>query len=128
MGKLRLTVFFRDALGFPTICLYEVLKRMLQPINENATIEAVVMMRHGLVLELPQRTALEAGRLSHKHKLPMANSMILATVLEHEAILIDLGFQVREHKRRAIDIFDGGCEKESGGTIRKKFEPFTQIN
>jgi len=45
------------------------------------------MMEQGTVVDLDRVTALEAARLSLLHRLPMADSVMLATARRHDAIL-----------------------------------------
>jgi predicted nucleic acid-binding protein len=63
----------------PTICLYEVYKVVLRQRGSSAALQAVALMRQGRIAELDERIALLAAELSLKHKLPMADSVILAT-------------------------------------------------
>ena len=69
----------------PTICLYEVYKVVLRQRGPSAALQAVALMRQGRIVELGERIALLAAELSLKHKLPMADSVILATARAHDA-------------------------------------------
>ena len=71
----------------PTLCLYEVFKRILQQRGEGEALQAVAAMRQGTVVDLNATLAIEAAKLSHEGKLPMADSIILATSRAHDAIL-----------------------------------------
>ncbi len=71
----------------PTICLFEVSKRVLQQRGETAALQAVAHMQEGLVVPLDTATALGAARISTELKLPMADSVILATARSHEAVV-----------------------------------------
>ena len=71
----------------PTLSLYEVFKRILQQRGEGAALQVVALMRQGRIVELSSSIALTAARISHESKLPMVDSVILATVREHDAIL-----------------------------------------
>lgn len=71
----------------PTLALYEVFKRVCQQRDEEAALLAVAMMEQGQVVELDRATALEAARLSLAHKLPMADSIMLATARRERAVL-----------------------------------------
>ncbi len=68
-----------DELVVPTVSIYEVFKRILQQRGEGDALQAVALMAQGTVVELDMRIALEAARLSDKEKLPMADSIMLAT-------------------------------------------------
>jgi predicted nucleic acid-binding protein len=71
----------------PTVCLYEVFKRVLQQRGEDDAIGAAAVMQQGRVVELDESIALTAARLSHAMKLPMADSVILATASLHKALI-----------------------------------------
>ena len=71
----------------PTISIYEVFKRVLQQRGEGDALQAVALMAQGKVVELDMRVALEGARLSHEEKLPMADSLILATARLYNATL-----------------------------------------
>ena len=76
-----------DRLVVPAICLLEVFKRMLREKGEDAALDVVAQMRQGLVVDLDGDVALEAARLSLEFKLPLADSVILATARSHAAIV-----------------------------------------
>jgi len=63
----------------PSLSLYEVFRRVLQQCDETEALKAVALMRRGRTVNLDSRLALDAARLSLDHKLPMADSIILAT-------------------------------------------------
>lgn len=71
----------------PVISIYEVFKRVLQQRNETDALQAVGQMAQGQVIDLNQTLALSAAKLSVDLKLPMADSMILATARAYQAIL-----------------------------------------
>jgi toxin FitB len=71
----------------PTISLYEVFKRVLQQRGEGPALQAVAMMEQGQVIDLNSAIALLGAKLSHELKLPMADSLILATARSHQATL-----------------------------------------
>lgn len=73
------------SLVVPTICLYEVFKRVLLQRGERAALEAAAPMQRGMLVELTPAIALKAAKLSLELKLPMADSIVLATAREHEA-------------------------------------------
>ena len=76
-----------EKLIVPTLSLYEVFKRILQQVDEGAALQAVVVMQQGKVIDLDQSLALRAALLSAQLKLPMADSVILATARHHKAVL-----------------------------------------
>lgn len=71
----------------PSITLYEVFKRIYQQRNEDDAIQFVAQMKQGIVIDTDSNIALEAARISADEKLPMADSLILATTRLHQAIL-----------------------------------------
>jgi len=74
-----------DQLIVPTICLYEVFKIVLRQRGESAALSAIALMRQGQVSPLTERIALLAADLSLQTRLPMADSIILATARVHRA-------------------------------------------
>jgi toxin FitB len=71
----------------PSISLYEVFKRVLQQRDEGSALQAVAVMQQGAMVDLDASLALVAARLSIEHRLPMADSVILATAQSYDAIL-----------------------------------------
>lgn len=76
-----------DILVVPTITIYEVFKRILTQRGEDEALSAIGWMSLGQVAVLSQELALSAATLSVEHKLPMADSVILATAQAHRATL-----------------------------------------
>ena len=76
-----------ETLVVPTLSLYEVFKRVLQQRDESAALEAAAFMQQGTVVELEATTALNAARLSVELRLPLADSVILATARQYGAEL-----------------------------------------
>ena len=71
----------------PSICLYEVFKRLALDLGEENALQAVGIMSYGRVVELDRKIAIDAARISLELKLAMANSIILAAAHEYGAIL-----------------------------------------
>ena len=71
----------------PTISIYEVFKRVLQQVDEEHALEAVALMMAGRQVPLDVTVALAAAKLSDELKLPMADSIMLATAQLNAAIL-----------------------------------------
>ena len=71
----------------PSLTIYEVFKRVLQQRDESQALRAVAVMQQGSVVDLDVRLALFAARLSVDTRLPMADSVILATARLHQATL-----------------------------------------
>ena len=76
-----------EKLVVPTLSLYEVFKRILQQRDENDALLAIAVMHQGTVVELGGGLAVSAARLSVETRLPMADSVMLATAREYEATL-----------------------------------------
>lgn len=71
----------------PTICLYEVYKRICQQLGPKAAMETTAAMWRAKTVPLTDRLAMDAALIGHQFKLPMADSVILATARFHGAIL-----------------------------------------
>ena len=71
----------------PTLSLYEVFKRVLQQRGEDDALQAVALMQQGMIVELSDSLALSAARISLNDKIPMADSIMLATARAYGATL-----------------------------------------
>lgn len=71
----------------PTISIYEVFKRVHSQMGADNALKIVAQMAQGQVIDLTQPLALQAAKLSIEHKLPMADSVILATAHRYQATL-----------------------------------------
>jgi len=71
----------------PTVSIYEVFKRILIEKDRTDALEAVAIMYDGKVIDLDREIALIAADLSYELKLPMADSIILATARANKATL-----------------------------------------
>ena len=71
----------------PTLSLYEVFKRIQQQRTEGDALTAVALMQQGTVVELDACIALDAARISYDLRLPMADSVMLATARAFGATL-----------------------------------------
>lgn len=71
----------------PSLTLYEVFKRVLQQRDEGAALQAVATMQQGTVIDLDASLAVAAAKISVEHRLPLADSVILATAHAHGAVL-----------------------------------------
>jgi len=69
----------------PSITIYEVFKKVLLERGEEAALQVVAQMKTGHLIELEEDLAIDAARLSVAHKVPMADSIILATARAHDA-------------------------------------------
>jgi predicted nucleic acid-binding protein len=75
------------SLVIPTVTIYEVFKVVLRESGENDALQAAAAMQKGTVVALTVPLAIAASKLSIEHALPMADSLILATAQEFNAIL-----------------------------------------
>jgi predicted nucleic acid-binding protein len=68
-----------ESLLIPTICLFEIFKRVRGQRDADAALEAVAIMQRGQVIDLTADLAVQAADLSFDLGIPMADSIILAT-------------------------------------------------
>ena len=71
----------------PAITLLEVFKRVYQQRGEGPALQAVALMQQGQVIDLDGPLALSAAKLSADDKLPLADSVVLASARRYEATL-----------------------------------------
>lgn len=71
----------------PSICLHEVYKKVCAQKGEVAAIQVVSQMQEGKVVSLDADIALLAAQLSMNTKLPMADSLILASARANNALV-----------------------------------------
>ncbi len=71
----------------PAISIYEVYKRLLQQTDKDSALRAVSLMKRGKVVELNASLAIDAAEISVDLKIPMADSIILATAYQYNATL-----------------------------------------
>ncbi len=69
----------------PTLSIFEVFKRVLGQCDESQALQSIALMHQGQVVELTASLALDAARLSRSARLPMADSIMLATARAHGA-------------------------------------------
>lgn len=71
----------------PTICILEVFKRVLQQRGEDAALQIVAVMHQGQVVSLNESIALRAAKIGTELKIPLADSVILATAQTYGALV-----------------------------------------
>lgn len=71
----------------PVICIYEAFKRILQQSGVTEAQQHIGDMKLGNIIDIDESLALSAAKLSADLKLPMADSLILATARAHDATL-----------------------------------------
>jgi predicted nucleic acid-binding protein len=76
-----------DNLIVPTICLYEVIKRVLLVLGDDKALKTIGQMSLGTVVDLDRDIAIRAAQISLNMKRAMADSIILATARTYNATL-----------------------------------------
>jgi predicted nucleic acid-binding protein len=71
----------------PTICLYEVFKRVRMDFGEERALDVVGIMNKGEIVDLNRQIAIDAALLSSNLKMAMADSIILAIARAYSATL-----------------------------------------
>src|SRR3990167_10241448 len=71
----------------PSISILEVFKHVLRHRSEKEAFESIECMLQGTVIDLDIELSLNAAKLGVQHKIPLADSIILATGMAHEAII-----------------------------------------
>lgn len=74
-----------EELIVPSIALLEVFKRLLQQRSESEALQAAAIMRQGKIVDLDGALALSAAEAGVTNKLPLADSIILATARRFDA-------------------------------------------
>ncbi len=74
-----------ENLVVPSICIYEVFRKILQQRGEAPALQSAALMHQGLVVDLSSSLALSAAKIGMEMKLPLADSIILATARIHNA-------------------------------------------
>jgi predicted nucleic acid-binding protein len=84
-----------EKLVVPTLSLFEVFKWVSREHGEGAALQATALMQRAEVIALSTEIALHGAQLSLEFKLPMADSVMLATARAFDALLItqDADFQ-----------------------------------
>ena len=62
----------------PSVCIYEVYKRMLIDKDEIVALSSTGFMQNAVVVSITPEIAILAAKLGKEHKLPMADSIIYA--------------------------------------------------
>ncbi len=71
----------------PTITIYEVFKAVLRQRNESDALQAVALMQQGSAVDLTSGIAILGAKLSTELRLPMADSIILASARTYGATI-----------------------------------------
>ena len=88
------TAFFAPAveatdgsLVVPAICIYEVVKNILGQFTRPEALKKIALMTQAVVVLMDEPLAIEAAVISRELKLPMGDSIILATARSRKATL-----------------------------------------
>ncbi len=76
-----------EQLVVPVICVYEVFKRILQQRGLGAAEVRIADLYKGILIDVTASLAISAATLSDRLKLPLADSLILATARAYNATL-----------------------------------------
>lgn len=76
-----------STLAVPSVTILEVYRYVLRHRNREQALQAAATMRQGNVVDLDEGLAIEAAELGASLGLPLADSIIYATTLGHEATL-----------------------------------------
>lgn len=71
----------------PSLSLLEVFRKVFRERGEGDALQVVAVMLQGKVVELDATLALSAAKLGVELRLPLADSVILATARAHDAVL-----------------------------------------
>lgn len=76
-----------EHLVVPALSVLEVFKWVLRERGDDAALQAAALMQQGHVVELDVALAVGAAKLGIDHKLPLADSVMLATARAFSAVL-----------------------------------------
>ena len=69
----------------PTIVFYEIFKKILIERGEEPALQTIGQLHKYKIVDLDEDLSLSAARISHEHKIPMADSIIYATAKKYGA-------------------------------------------
>ena len=90
-----------DRLIVPSLCIFEVFKRIIQQRGEHEALLAIAAMKQGQVVDLTTALAMAAANVSVTESLPLADNLILPTARAYQAVLWtqDTDFKGKENVR-----------------------------
>ncbi len=74
-----------EVLIVPSISVFEVFKVVLRERDEDSALVAVSLMQQGKIVDLNFELSIQAAKMSHDFKIPMADSIILTTAYACDA-------------------------------------------
>jgi toxin FitB len=85
--------FFAPVLGVfeellvPRICMVEVARYFYRERGEHEALQAMAQMRQGKIVEINDDILMGAAQLGKEHRLPLADSLVLATARVYGAMV-----------------------------------------
>ena len=76
-----------EKLIVPSITIFEVFKVILRESNENNALQGIELMKQGHVIDLKAEIAMSGALISFQYKIPMADSIIIATAKKYDATI-----------------------------------------
>jgi predicted nucleic acid-binding protein len=76
-----------ESLIVPSICILEVVKKILQQRSQAEALQVATTMQQGKVISLGADLALDAAAIGLRHGLPLADAVILATAQASDAVI-----------------------------------------
>lgn len=76
-----------EEIALPTVVFYEIFKKTLSDKGEEAALQTIGQLHRYKIVDLDEDLSLSAARISHEHKIPMADSIIYATAKRFGATL-----------------------------------------
>jgi predicted nucleic acid-binding protein len=67
--------------------VYEVFRRVAGQRDERTALDRVSYLLHGRVVDLTAELAILSARVGIEHRLPLADSIVYATALAHDAVV-----------------------------------------
>lgn len=76
-----------ERLLVPTICMLEVARVIHRQRGEHTALQALALMQQGRVIDLDVPVMMTASHLALEHRLPLADSVVLATGRLNQALV-----------------------------------------
>lgn len=76
-----------EELVVPALSILEVFKCVLRERGESEALQVAALMQQGFVVDLDVALSVRAAKLGVEHKLPLADSVLLATAYAFDATL-----------------------------------------
>jgi predicted nucleic acid-binding protein len=77
----------KENLIVPMISVYEVYKRLYQETGKDIALQTIAYMQSCQLVDLEVESAMQSAEFSATNKVPMADSIIYTTALNHQATL-----------------------------------------